>query len=61
MAQANAAKRKYHLMAERADGTGRIIYAIGNDKEALETLAQKHTTPRTRFWVEPNPDYPEDT
>jgi len=44
----------WKLMAERTDGTGRMIYDMDNDKEYLEGRAKRRTTPRTRFWVEPN-------
>lgn len=48
--------RKYLLMAERADGTGRMVYDQGDDLEAMLSRAKLRTTPRTRFWVEDNPE-----
>jgi hypothetical protein len=46
------AEYRYLLMAERTDGTGRMVYSVGNDRARLEEIARQRTTPRTRFWVE---------
>jgi hypothetical protein len=54
--ESRTAPHLYRLMAERADGTGRMIYDLGNDREVLEVRAERRTTPRTRFWVEDNPE-----
>jgi hypothetical protein len=44
--------RRYLLMAERADGTGRMVYDTSDDRAFLEERAAK----RTRYWVEENPE-----
>lgn len=51
----NRPPRSWRLMAERTDGTGRMVYDLSDDRAYLEEQAERRTTARTRFWVEPNP------
>jgi ABC-type nitrate/sulfonate/bicarbonate transport system substrate-binding protein len=48
--------RRFLLFAERADGTGRMVYDTSDDRALLEERAARRATPRTRYWVEENPE-----
>lgn len=48
--------KRYLLMAERADGTGRMVYDSSDDRVRLEERAAARSSARTRYWVEENPE-----